>query len=392
MDNDLRNIFNEARRLSLTAEEKAGVRAYLSALVEAMPVRTVRTGAAPRGQRQGISPFSLFTRRFMPVFGLVLAASLAVGGVSYAAEGSLPGDALYPVKVAVNEEVRAAAAITPKAKAEWEAERAMRRLEEAERLAAKERLDAGVRAKLEQNFAAHAGRVAEKIVELEAKNDAEAAAEVGTRLEGSLAAHKAILSRLSGRVRGDVKEEVETLAESVREEAAAAGEVRGRSEDKVVARADAKVAVAAEARLRAVGKVIADVQRLVVAGSGANAGTLADAKLRLSAAETAYADGRAKLEAGANAEAFALFQKAHKNAVEARSIIRSSGRIEVRVRGEERRDDREEQEQRERDRREDRRQEDDDDDGRDGRRDEAGIRADVDAEVKIDLPKIRFRD
>jgi len=57
------------------------------------------------------------------------------GGVSYAAEGAVPGDALYPIKVGINEEVRDIVALTPEAKADWESRLVERRLEEAEKLA-----------------------------------------------------------------------------------------------------------------------------------------------------------------------------------------------------------------------------------------------------------------
>src|SRR3989344_3616455 len=57
----------------------------------------------------------------MSVIASLVIALMLGGGVSFAAEGSLPGDALYPVKVSVNEEVRGAITVGAEAKAEWEA-------------------------------------------------------------------------------------------------------------------------------------------------------------------------------------------------------------------------------------------------------------------------------
>lgn len=43
----------------------------------------------------------------MPVFVLLLAVLMG-RGTAFAAEGALPGEPLYPIKIYVNEEVRAA--------------------------------------------------------------------------------------------------------------------------------------------------------------------------------------------------------------------------------------------------------------------------------------------
>ncbi len=60
---------------------------------------------------------------------------MASGGVlTYAAEGALPGDVLYPVKLSVNESVIELLQRTPQKKAQWAARRQERRLTEARRL------------------------------------------------------------------------------------------------------------------------------------------------------------------------------------------------------------------------------------------------------------------
>lgn len=66
---------------------------------------------------------------------------LAGGTAASAAEGALPGDWLYPVKVGITEPLRSALIVGDSSKAEWEAERTVRRLEEAESLAKQGRLD-----------------------------------------------------------------------------------------------------------------------------------------------------------------------------------------------------------------------------------------------------------
>ena len=74
---------------------------------------------------------------------LVIVAVLALGGgASFVAESSVPGDALYVVKTSVNEEVRGILAVGAEADAKWEAELAVRRLEEATKLEARGELTA----------------------------------------------------------------------------------------------------------------------------------------------------------------------------------------------------------------------------------------------------------
>ncbi|MBU6370983.1 MAG: hypothetical protein KGH93_02045 [Patescibacteria group bacterium] len=74
-------------------------------------------------------------KTFASVLASVLALVTVSGSVAYAAEGSVPGDLLYPVKTHVTEPIRDALAFTPAEKASWDAQKASRRLAEAETLA-----------------------------------------------------------------------------------------------------------------------------------------------------------------------------------------------------------------------------------------------------------------
>ncbi len=65
----------------------------------------------------------------------ILIFTLATGGMTFAAESSLPGDILYPVKTQVNENVvRVIKSVSPAAKAEFEVRMVDRRLKEAEQV------------------------------------------------------------------------------------------------------------------------------------------------------------------------------------------------------------------------------------------------------------------
>ena len=71
---------------------------------------------------------------------MVVLVLLVVGSVAYAAENSLPGDIVYPVKINVNEFVKGALTFGTYAKANWQNEKIDRRVLEAEELARQGRL------------------------------------------------------------------------------------------------------------------------------------------------------------------------------------------------------------------------------------------------------------
>ncbi|MDO8575741.1 MAG: DUF5667 domain-containing protein, partial [bacterium] len=128
----------------------------------------------------------------MPAFAAVLVLVVG-GGTAAPAEGALPGDILYPVKVHVNEEMRATLTVSPKAKAEWAVDRAGRRLEEAATLALSGKLDDATRAELDTNLDAHVKSAGENRQQLEDADDASDASEVRTNIDAVLIARENIL-------------------------------------------------------------------------------------------------------------------------------------------------------------------------------------------------------
>ena len=72
------------------------------------------------------------------VIALILLVFLGTSGsLAYAAEGTIPGDALYPLKVDVTEPLRTALTIIPSAQADWQVTLATRRADEAATLASR---------------------------------------------------------------------------------------------------------------------------------------------------------------------------------------------------------------------------------------------------------------
>lgn len=195
------NPFHVLKQLTLDPERKARMRADLSAYAdlhtvpETASVSTIST----------VSALLSRTRRFYA--GALAALLLVLGGTqaSLAAEGALPGDILYPIKVAVNEPLALTLSFASERKAELAAEFAARRLDEAARLSATGELDDSRATELAARFDAHVETLARETDALESK--------------GSLAASLAVRTDLGSRI----AEETEDFAkkEVAREDVAA---------------------------------------------------------------------------------------------------------------------------------------------------------------------------
>lgn len=106
--------------------------------------------------------FGAHTKKIVPL--ALLGAILCGGTVSFAAENTTPGDALYPIKIHVNEKMRGALALTNDAKASLEAELAEKRLKEAEELKSEDRLTNEKRAELRERFIEHEQKLEDRVL------------------------------------------------------------------------------------------------------------------------------------------------------------------------------------------------------------------------------------
>jgi hypothetical protein len=171
-----------------------------------------------------------------------LAAALALvfifgGGVSFAAESALPGDALYSVKTKVNESVKVALATDTEAKANIQMELAERRIEEAAALAAENRLDTETESELAAAFEAHAESATQEVATID-EEDSSAAAEITSRFEMRLAAHEAVLSLVS-----ENADATNTLTDAIRVRGLAVADIRARAEERMAVSAPIAVAM-----------------------------------------------------------------------------------------------------------------------------------------------------
>lgn len=258
----------------------------------------------------------------------VLVLLAIFGGTSAAAEMSLPGHLLYPIKVNVNEEVRDTLTLSASGKAAYAAARAEERLNEAEEVSIQESVDASVRAQLEANFKAFADSADARIKALES-TDAKAAADIASNFEVALRAHEKVLANL-GVVRTDVRSETANLHAKVEVEANDAANIRAEAEAKVRAEGNGPdTKTAAQGKLGAAANVIASVRRFIDSKADVmSVDEKAQAEARLATASDLVAQGQAKFAAGAYADAFNLGNAAIRAAQSVHELLDIEGGLE----------------------------------------------------------------
>jgi hypothetical protein len=142
-NNLLQKEIENFKKVGLTPFEKQTVFSRLSAQIGMTSGTQVR-----RSWMRVVAGHSVYTRIAV---SLVILAVIGAG-TAFAAEGSLPGDLLYPIKIYVNEGVRSALAQTPQEKANWAAEQVARREDEARSLVAQNRLSTTTRQTIEKQI------------------------------------------------------------------------------------------------------------------------------------------------------------------------------------------------------------------------------------------------
>jgi hypothetical protein len=351
MNDKFEQYIESAKRVALMSEEKTHIHA---ALLSAM--RTARL--EHRESRIELPGRFHWYHIVMHPLPVTLSLLLAIGAsASYAAEGTLPGDTLYPVKTSVNEKVLGWFTFSSQAQLTYEQDIAERRLEEAEQLAFQGRLDGKARAEIAERFGERASRVEEHINKLED----ESAVEASSDFEARLKAHGAILAHLTSKdtkIPGDQalgKPEIVTKIEAT---ASSTARQRIKAEAKVKGKGEEQARLAAAKKLKDAQEKINTVRAFALAAPqpkyeelnahpGASEGgvslkmmaavaedqSTSRTETRLDVAEKVLAEGSKKFEAGAYGEAFILFQKAQRVAEEARLVLqaRKDFNIEVRV-------------------------------------------------------------
>lgn len=315
--NKLQKNLEQSSEFRLTKAEKDATRNALVHFIEKHPVR------AGGGFRHLLRrPFTFIPLPRIPMPALALLLIFLTGfGASAAAQGALPGDTLYPVKVGVNEEVRSWFALSTESKAKFDAALAARRLEEAEKLAIRGELTDDTRAAIAERFQFHSGRAEDRVRRLQEESRFDAALDANGLLEAVLRAHEPILDKLKISLKNTVRGEVEA---AVKQRAHIESRLPRGPGTTTSVFTEAQTEAAVRGKLTAAINVIAEVTRFLERHkSELSVEATLEAQAALDKANESVADGKTKLEAKAYAGAFLKFQEAEREAHQAQSLIRT---------------------------------------------------------------------
>ncbi len=321
-NHDIEKMIQPLRRFSLTDQEHESMRRDLKLFIAKHPAG-LPAYAGIFERFRAITSLQYFSTRYTSA-AMAFALVLCVGvGTSYAAEGALPGDALYPIKVSINESIGSALAATPEAKAQWSTTIASRRLEEAETLAASGELTPAASAEIKQSLEESAKKFDDSVAALAAGDDASAAiAEAQSTFEAALNAHAQVLMALT-MAKPEVGEDIAPILASVQVRASGAAASREIAE-RTLARTDSeRVKNVADAKKVAAKKEVKEVRALAARSPAAN--------VSAEEAELSIEQGDARLRDGDYGIAFGAFQAAIRTAHETKVNVGASERLRGKV-------------------------------------------------------------
>ncbi len=182
--NDFTTTFlNRLKGITLSSNERLAMRERLVLYTDMhIASEALQTSSAYSGI------FSFIMSRRFPAYalGLMLVVTLG-GGVTLAADTSAPGDALYALKIHINEPVMTALAPTASGQAKVAAELATRRVDEAVTLASRGTLTTDRQTYLATEFAVRIKNAAKKADELASTGDTAGAETIKANLAANLA-------------------------------------------------------------------------------------------------------------------------------------------------------------------------------------------------------------
>jgi hypothetical protein len=327
MKDKFKKLINNARKITLTDEERFSAKRILELHIENHPVRNGRKTSL-KYERSKIK--SILTFKFMP---LILALLFALGGgTALAANNSLPGEFLYPMKVGFNEQTRGILALTKDAKAEYQSDLVAERVEEIQKLVVKNNeLSTDVREEVGENFERYMEKALELIRQLEASGDFEAATEVSSHLEAILNAHQDLINEISDKnetsrlnledILSRVDDRLKTV-EGVREEAE--DHIESSDENDESGNDSAKLKNAAKVKLSQSEQAIKKAKDLLLENELVLGDNLkSDIESVIKEAEDAHAKGVGELSKGNSADAFKYFQDSLRLTHQVKTMVKS---------------------------------------------------------------------
>ncbi len=340
MDTNFEEKLKKLKEISLSESEKALIHERLISYIDSNPINLVksdvRNGAEERLNSEGslLDGFSLVTSllvnqlKNMPTLIIALILALS-GGTSVVAENALPGDALYPVKISLNEPVVGLFSVSQEAKTAWQERLTERRLQEVDKLVAKGDFDQEKRNDLESRLNNQIEKFASSANELSKKEGA-SSSELAVRLEAALMAHQDVLRALSENknVATSTREQIATILSSLKNSGNVVKDHREKIDSKLgkdISKSDEENNKASTTKESALGKqgaaenVLDSAKRAYLrVKAELSAETIIEVDKFFAEANTALVEGKAKIVTGEFADARDSFHKVIKLANEGR--------------------------------------------------------------------------
>lgn len=213
-NNNLEKKLKDISKIKLEKGEKDGIRQNLVTFINKNPIiQESSIDEAP------IS-YPLFKRFSQMMFARPLVTALTLfiligGGTGLAAQGSVPGDILYGYKINVNESFRYLMAFSDESKIKLYFEFAKERIDEAEKLLAKEEIKAEHSRWLLANFNENISRGYVYIEKLKGDSKSEVASDIISDFESYLEVDEELISIISKKVSEKSAPEVNLLIENI---------------------------------------------------------------------------------------------------------------------------------------------------------------------------------
>lgn len=266
---------------------------------------------------------------FKYVAVIIMLVVVTVSGTSWAAEGAVPGDILYTVKVNVNEAARNILAVSSEAKAEVSVWQAERRLEEAEELAVQGKLDSSKQAELSARFEDHATQFEKNKNQLDGTPPGLLKVSTNSNFEGVLKGHAEVLGNLTER-EDDNYGEVKPILEKVQARITIAEQNREQGERGLV-NGNADFQNAAQGRQTAAQNKLREVKFYIeqVRISDTNK---EEVLLQLADAQKILDEGKTVLNEGEYLGAISKFQASMRMAQEAKLQASAAAKLKINLR------------------------------------------------------------
>jgi hypothetical protein len=179
-NDNLDKFISELETIKMTSNEKNKIQNHLESFAKSY---------API-----LSPYDYITLMLKRGAAVAFITLISLGSLSnFASNGALPGETLYPVKIA-HEEIKLATTVDTKNKISYEIKRTEKRIQEATKLAIQNELDKGTQSIIAENIKKQADKVKEHI-EIVKEKDPEEALILNSELKSTIKINKEALRK-----------------------------------------------------------------------------------------------------------------------------------------------------------------------------------------------------